>query len=274
MKRNKNQDSIKSVSRAINVITAISQNINRVSDIAAEVNLSHSTVHRLLQSLVESGMVMQDTLHHKYYFGNLIAKLVSDPFTTHQHLIRISRKRMEYLRSKTRETVALYIRFGLERIRLEELMGPQDITYIGRRDVISSIYPGATGKVLLSQIPQDELQGVLEKLQLVKMTPNTITNKKVLMREVEKARRQGYATSQGESSIGVAGISVPIFNYINAVSLSIAGPEERFAPKMMDYLDALKEKANEISLELLQSDVRGRSKATGKDNPTVHKLKT
>ena len=260
MKRTNDQESIKSVSRAVSVMAALSRNINRVSDIAAEVNLSHSTVHRLLQALKESGIVMQDKLHHKYYFGYLMAKFALDPFITHQHLIRISRKRMEYLRNKTRETVALYVRFGLERIRLEELMGPQDITYIGRREVISPIYPGATGKVLLSQIPQDEIQGVIEKLQLTKVTPKTITNRKVLQIEIEKVRKQGYATSHGESSLGVAGISVPILNYIDAVSLSIAGPEERFASKMIDCLDDLKEKAGEISLELLDTNIGGELK--------------
>ena len=58
--------------------------------------------------------------------------------------------------------------------------------------------------------------------------------------------------SYGESTEGVAGLSVPVRNYIDAISLTIAGPEKRFSPIMMNFLGELKKKAKEIEQELLE----------------------
>jgi DNA-binding IclR family transcriptional regulator len=82
---------------------------------------------------------------------------------------------------------------------------------------------------------------LLDKLKFEKVGPNTITDRKVLEEEIQKTRKEGYATSFGERVAGSASISVPIRNYVTPVALGIQGPENRFTRNvMMDFLEEMK----------------------------------
>ena len=98
MPNNEKSDTVKSIRRAVDILNALSRNLRKISDIAPALNLSNSTVHRLLQSLKESGLVVQDPVHHEYYLGSLFGQLAFNPITTHQYLIYCAYQKMEYLR--------------------------------------------------------------------------------------------------------------------------------------------------------------------------------
>ncbi len=108
--------------------------------------------------------------------------------------------------------------------------------------------------MLLAELNDDELHLLLNHLQLIRVGPNTITDRKVLLREVEKVRKQGYATSHHERLPDAASISVPIKGYPCPVALSVLGPDSRFSQKaMFEVLKEMKRSAAGISLNLLAS---------------------
>jgi IclR family KDG regulon transcriptional repressor len=89
---------------------------------------------------------------------------------------------------------------------------------------------------------------------MVRIGPNTITDKKDLLKEIEKVRKQGYATSFRERLPEGASISVPIRGYITPVALSVLGPYNRFSNKvMMDVLKEMKRSAARIASRLSES---------------------
>jgi DNA-binding IclR family transcriptional regulator len=158
---------------------------------------------------------------------------------------------MKNLRDLTRETVVLHILVGTQRVCLEELESLENIKYSAAKGSVSPIYTGAAGKALLSQLKENDLQLLLRNLRLDPIGPNTIKNHKILLKEVQKARRQGYATSFGERVAGSAAISVPIEKYICPVALSVLGPDNRFPLKiMMKFLAEIKISAARISDKL------------------------
>jgi DNA-binding IclR family transcriptional regulator len=170
----------------------------------------------------------------------------------HQSLIVSAYEEMKYLRDLSRETVVLHIRLGLERICLEELESLENIKYTAGKGFTAPLYTGSAGKVLLSELGDDELQLILKHLTLVRVGPNTITDKKVLLKELEKVRKQGYATSFRERLPEGASISVPIRGYVCPVALSVLGPGNRFSPKiMMEVLKEMKKSAAKVSAKLL-----------------------
>ena len=71
-----------------------------------------------------------------------------------------------------------------------------------------------------------------------------------MLQELRKVRRQGYSRSCGEVIKGAAAISVPVRGHVCPVALSIIGPENRFAPKMIAILEELKNSAKLISNKL------------------------
>ncbi|MGA2462987.1 MAG: IclR family transcriptional regulator C-terminal domain-containing protein [Thermodesulfobacteriota bacterium] len=105
--------------------------------------------------------------------------------------------------------------------------------------------------VLLSELEDDELHILLENIRFIPIGPKTITDKRVLLTELEKVKKQGYSTSFSERVPGSASISVPIKNYTCPVALSILGPDNRFSlGKMMGGLEKLKDSASNISIKL------------------------
>jgi DNA-binding IclR family transcriptional regulator len=158
---------------------------------------------------------------------------------------------MKRLRDLSKETVVLHIPMGLERICLEELQSLEDIKYTAGKGVTAPIYTGSAGKVLLAELDNDELYRLMNHLKLARIGPNTITDKKELRKELEKVRRQGYATSYHERLPSAASISVPIKGYICPVALSILGPDNRFSQRAMtDILKEMKSSALEIASSL------------------------
>ena len=71
--------------------------------------------------------------------------------------------------------------------------------------------------------------------------------RRVILEELKKVRKQGYAISYGERIIGALAISVPIKGYFFPVALTILGPEQRLKPKINKLLEEMKERASRIS---------------------------
>jgi DNA-binding IclR family transcriptional regulator len=241
-----------SVLKAIDILRILSEGLDRISELSNKLNISKATTHRILKSLEMSRMVRQDPVTRRYYLGPLILDLASKPIIAHQNLVVSAFEDMKYLRDISRETVVLHIRIGIERICLEELQSFENIKYTAGKGFIAPIYTGSAGKVLLSELKENEIQLLARNLRLDALGPNTITDKQVLLKELEKVRRQGYATSFGERVPGSASISVPIKGYICPVALSVLGPDNRFSLKMMmDVLKEMRESAARISRKLI-----------------------
>jgi len=242
---------VASITKAAEILKKISDGVDRITDLSTKLQLSTSTVHRLLKSLETTALVSQDPVTRRYYLGPLILSLGSKPIIAHQHLIISAFDGMRHLRDLTCETVVLHVRIGLERICLEELQSFENIRYTVNKGNIAPLYVGSAGRILLSELQDNELESILRCLRLESVGPNTILDKKVLLKELEKVRKQGYATSFGERIPGGASIAVPIKKYICPVALTILGPDNRFTiEKMMEYLPVLKKSATSISNKL------------------------
>jgi DNA-binding IclR family transcriptional regulator len=242
---------VKSILKAVEILKSLSHGNRKLTDISRDVNQSKSTVHRLLQALKESGMVHQDPMTEEYYQGTLLFELASDPLVAHQSLIYCAHPKMEDLRRATGETIALEIKSGIEQIRLHRLIGTHSVAFLGAPSIIQLLLPGASGKALLSQVTESELRDILDNIELVKLTPYTVTDKQAYSEEIIKAKQRGYATSYDEVEVGVIGISVPVLNYTVPASMTILGPKDRLTPRIMDLVDEAKRKAGEISQQLL-----------------------
>jgi len=249
---------VNSIIKGANILRILSDGTDRISDLSDRLSLSKGTAHRLLKSLETSGLVMQDPITRRYYLGSLILNLASKPIIANQNLIVSAFEEMKYLRDLCRETVVLHIRIGLERICLEELQSLENIKYTAGKGFVAPIYTGSAGKILLSELEDKELQLLMKNVYLVPIGPSTITDKRRLLEELKKVKKQGYAISFGERIPGSASISVPIRNYICPVALSVLGPDNRFSLNvMMGFLREIKESASRISRRVAEVNQKG-----------------
>ena len=237
---------VNSVYRAAEILNMLSVGKNRITDISKELSLSKSTTHRLLKTLEKCGFVGQDPTSHQYFLGHLIIKLSSNPLDTHQHLIVCAYEEMKKLKEISEETVALHIRVGTQRICLEEMQADQNIRYVIGKGSVSPIYAGSAGKILLSELTDQELNNLLKNIKLTRVGPNTITDRNNLFQELDKIKKQGYAISSGETLEGAISISVPIRGYFCPVALSIFGAKFRLGPRIMDFKEKMEMSARRI----------------------------
>lgn len=238
---------VNSIVRAIDILKCVSEGTDTIRDICNETHLSKSTVYRFLRTLEATRLIAQDPITRRYYLGPLILNLASNPLIAHRNLIMNAFAGMKYLRDISGETVLLHIRVGLERKCLEELESLQNIKFTAGKGVTAPIYLGSAGKILLCEMKDDELEILLRNIQLRPVGPHTITDKGELLRELQKAREQGFSTSYGERLADAIGISVPIKNYVCPVALSILGPANRIRPRMADLVKETKQVGREIS---------------------------
>lgn len=247
MQKDKSSNQIKSVNKAISVLTALSYGYSKISDIAREVKISKNGVYRLLYSLKQANMVVQNPLNREYYIGPLLFELSTKPLLTHQYLINCAYVELEELRQTIGETVSLHIKIGADKIRLTQLMGTHNIAFIGTQNIVDPLWNGAAGKVLLAQLSEKELEVILSHIILVPRTPFSTTDKRIFMQEILKVKERGYAINDNETELGVVDLATPIEDYVVPASISVVGPHDRMVPRMMDYVAKLKAKAKKIS---------------------------
>lgn len=240
---------VKSLHRAADILNAICNGSSSITEISEICHLSKSTVHRLLQGLTESNLVMQDPVKRRYYLGFFIARMVSKTQISHEYLISCAKQEMERLSQITKETITLSILMGPKYMDMRVVPSRLALRVIESRGEVDEVHRGATGKVLLAQLNDAELEIILRSLKLGSndISDYNIVQKDELIAQLKRIKSQGYAVSAGEKIEGGICISAPIQNYILPVSLSIVGPETRMKPNVTEYIKEALHSATSIS---------------------------
>jgi DNA-binding IclR family transcriptional regulator len=139
---------------------------------------------------------------------------------------------MERLASESLEAVSLAVQSGHDALivrRFESAHILRAEIGVGTR---MPLYASASGKSLLAEMPQARLDALYpaEDLPNASADHNRIRTKSQLRKELERVRRQGYATTQDELVVGVAAVARVVRDRQGqaVASLSIAGPTARF----------------------------------------------
>ena len=242
---------VNAINRGAEILKILAEGHNRLEDIFPIVGLNKSTTHRLLKSLVSSGLAFQNPINRNYFLGPLFLQLSSNPSVSHEMLIFCSMDELRKLGESSAETVLLSIPNGNRRMILKEIRSKQRIALsLGDGDS-APIYVGSAGRTLLSQYSDKELAKILGKVCVDPVSSRIVKDEKQLKKEINKIRKKGFGASLGETHADAAGISVPIKGYFVPISLSVLGPKVRFKP--MSILDELKESAFRISENLTES---------------------
>jgi len=206
-----------------------------VTELARELQLTKSNVHRLLQGLVHQGFARNVADSGRYeltmklwelgshVFGRLDVRHVADPF-------------MKALAAETSETVHLSTLEGIEVLYLAKIDSPQPVrayTVVGGRAPAQCV---ATGKAQLAWSDPETIE--LTRSAMSAYTSKSITQPEQLDSELERVRRQGFAINIGEWREQVCGVAAPIRDGSGKIiaALGVSGPADRLKPRMMHNL--------------------------------------
>ena len=139
----------------------------------------------------------------------------------------------------------------------------QDITFVARAEAKRNYrmaltiggrlpaHASSIGRVLLSGLPDAELDSFLHRVELRAFTPKTTMDKQALRAAILKARKHGYATVDDELQIGIRSVSVPILGPAGqiraAINIGALTPETSFEVMRREYVPLLRQAAAAIS---------------------------
>ncbi len=236
------------VDRALAVLCAFSREtpVLGVTEISERLDLTKSTVHRLLQALLARGLVSRDPDKRHYTLGYRILAL-AQAVPGEATLRRICHPHMQWLHSATGETIGLYVVAGDVRICLDEIESSQMLRMSAGVGRIFPLDRGAAGKALLVDgSSNSSLWGRIT----ASLPADDIAR---LEEELRETRARGYGQTAGETVSGSASIAAPIRGLDGALlaALSVAGPASRFQSEVLTrYAAALLEAVSRIERDL------------------------
>jgi len=215
----------RAVDRALAILCAFSRETPAlgVTELSERLELTKSTVHRLLQVLVARGMAAQDPDRRHYTLGYRVLAL-AQAVPGEATLRQICQPYMQALRTATEETIGLYVVAGDVRMCLDELESPQMLRMSAGVGRCFPLDRGAAGKALLIDGPQQR------ELWRRATASLSLERHDQLVRELSQVRSRGYAQTAGETVAGSASLGAPVRGPDGGVmaALSVAGPASRF----------------------------------------------
>ena len=220
-----------------------------IAEFCKKLGLPKGTVHRLLGTLKNLGYIKQNPLNRKYWFTAKILKLGS-PVTDNIGLFQII-PYMQKLSQKFNETANLAILDGDEILYIYNIEGNNTLKLDLRIGSHQPAYCAALGRVLLAYLKEEEINDYLERVELKSYTPNTITSKGKLKKELELVKRKGYCFIKEEYMLGVFCVAVPLRDNQGKVctGLSFTIPTARFNEEKVSLIvDSLISTAKQITI--------------------------
>ncbi len=202
-----------------------------VREAARITGISSSTTGRVLASLKEVGLLVQDMETHQYTLSGKVLAW-AEIYTATVDVRRVALPFIYDLQRLTGETISLYILEGKERVCVERLESEQNVRMVARVGRYLPLHAGSAGKLFLAFMTEEQREEVLETEERKVFTPMTITDPEKLLVECNKILKQGYAISHGEWTSDASGVAAPIFNQRGQMvaAMTISGPTQRFTP--------------------------------------------
>lgn len=213
---------------------AVSAQPRGVTELAAELDMTKSNVHRLLATLVARGYVQQDPRSSTYALGIKLWELGSHVIRRID-LTKVARPAMERLAALTGETVHLSVLDDLDVVYLDKIESTHHIrahTHVGQR---APAYTMATGKAMLARMPDAYLERFHNRFHA--FTPSTLLTMDALYRAIEEVRSRGFAqVPHGEWRDGIAACACAIVgpNGDLAGAIGVSGPDSRVDQDSLD----------------------------------------
>ncbi|MER7466901.1 IclR family transcriptional regulator [Streptomyces sp. NPDC097981] len=241
---------VQSVDRAISVLEILARRGEAgVSEVAAEIDVHKSTAFRLLGALEARGLVEQSAERGKYRLGFGIVRLAG-AVTGRIDITQVGRPVCERLAEELGETVNIAILEEQYAINLCQVRGPGAVTAHNWVGQLTPLHATSSGKVLLAHLPAKQRVQLVAEAGLKRYTPNTLTARTKLEKNLVEALDRGYAMTFEEYEIGLHAMAAPIRDRDGVViaAISASGPSYRFTEeRMRELAPLLMQGAQEIS---------------------------
>lgn len=253
-KENNNRTTIQSLDRGLALLEILSQSKDALGlpELATELEVDRSTIHRLLATLLARGFVVQDPISRKYTIGLKIIELSRRTIDGY-NLRAASKPFIRYLVAETGESANLAVLSGKHAVCIDHETSPSPLAVTNDIGAVFKFHATALGKVILAFQPEENRKMLLEGYDYEIFTPRTITSDVMLENQLEKIHEKRYSLDDEERYLGVRCIAAPIFDYSEKIvaGIGIAAPTTRVTLESIEPLiKVVRKTAFDISVQL------------------------
>ena len=227
---------VKSAARVLRLLEELAASGPRpMAELAAELDVPRSSMHALLRTMEHYGWLELDATGKRYGLG-VHALLVGSAYVDRDDVVARTAPVLDTLAEKTGETVHLGRLEGdhvVYMAKRESIHPLRMFSAVGRR---LSAYSTALGKCLLANLGDEELEARVPSA-LEEITPKTITDRELLLKDIKRARARGYAIDDEESALGLRCYAIalpPRGTTQDAISISV--PVSRLDDERVDEI--------------------------------------
>lgn len=242
---------IQSIDRAASILIYIARHGNdvRMIDISNDLNINKSTIHGILATLESNNLISQNPDTSRYSLGIKLFEL-GKVYEENFSLKDVVRPYLEKLGNKFSESVHLAIESDFKVLYVDRVKATHSIRLASKPGHTDPLYCTSMGKIILAYKPQKFLETYLERIKLLPLTENTITDRENLIEEIKKIKKDGYAFDNEELEAGLVCIAAPIINRSGKLmgTIGVSGPTNRINSEILEEMKSYIPKiAQEVS---------------------------
>jgi DNA-binding IclR family transcriptional regulator len=262
------------IDRAVGIIDALAGDRpdRGLTEIAEELHLHKSTVHRLLMILERHRMVEREPHTGRYRLGLRLFELGSLAIARFSIRER-ARHHLERLVADVDETVHLCVLDSGEVLYVDKIEPSRSVRMASRIGRRNGAHSSAVGKAIQAHLSESDVDDLLRKLGQGRFTARTIVTPADLKAELKAARKRGYAidNEEGEEGVRCVGAAVLGHNGLPLAAISVSAPTFRLPmEKIPSVAAAVCAAARQLSAESGYGEAGGVSTALagrGKSGP-------
>jgi IclR family transcriptional regulator, KDG regulon repressor len=218
---------VQSLGRAFAILEAVARHREGIglADLSKLVGLHNSTTFHLAKTMVSLGYLRQEKETKRYRVGRPLFALAASALDEIE-MVSLATPVLEQLSLETGESGHFAVRMGDAVVVIARTSGPGAFQLTDRVGVVRPAHCTALGKIILASLRPDQLKRFLERIDMKPSTDKSITDTRVLLREIAEIKRSGIAFDDGEFNPEVRCVAVPVTDFTGQVigALGISGP--------------------------------------------------
>lgn len=241
-----------SVEKGFRILGLFNQDRKKMSltDIAKAIGIGKVSAFRYVNTLIELGYLRREP-QTKLLKPGPSAIMLSNNLMKSFDLLEIIRPYIDEAYNTFNVSIDSALLEGNALLKLYQRVVKEKIMY-DLPIVETGLHCTALGKAALAFIPEQEMRSIVDSMNLVKRSKNTLIRKADLLAELAKTRKRGYSLNDEEYIIGLISIGAPLVNTeancaIGAVSFTFSTSEYSVKKMEKKYANVVVDLANDIS---------------------------
>jgi IclR family transcriptional regulator, pca regulon regulatory protein len=249
----RNSDFVQSLERGLAVIRAFDAEHRELalSDVARATGLTRAAARRFLLTLVKLGYV--NFADGRFSLRPRVLEL-GYAYLSSLTLPEVAQPHMEALVAKVNESSSISVLDDLEIVYVVRVPTRRIMSITLSVGTRLPAYATSMGRVLLANLPADELEERMSRIEIRPLTARTVKDKDELRAILAATRKQGYAATDQELEEGLRSLAVPIRDagggVVAALNVSVHASRASMAVLRRDFLPSARQTVAGIEADL------------------------